>query len=232
MADLRLSQLTKSYPLSGNERIPISQVEPDLDNQQMTFYMSPSSLNTYINNNIVPVGTIWPYAGVVNSTNKPLPDGWLFCDGTEVSITTYADLYAIISEIYGVPSTAGMFKLPDMRCRFVMGYNFITPTFKPSFAKFSGAPLKLGQLGGVFTHTLSLSEMVSHNHECTSSRSYIKLLSYPGGDVEQNQEDGGGKGAYSGNIFPTVDLSARYVGGDTYHNTTPPYVAMHYIIKY
>ena len=231
MADLRLSQLTKSYPLSGNEKIPISQVESDFDNQQMTFYMCPSSLNTYINTNIIPVGTIWPYAGVVNSTNKPLPVGWLFCDGSELSTTTYSSLYQTIGTIYGTPSTVGMFKLPDMRCRFVLGYNHIAPTFKPTIGNFTGLPLRLGQLSGVFTHTLSLSEMVAHTHLCTSTRSYIKLLKYPGSEVEQDQEDDGSR-SYSGNIFPTLDLSASNVGGGAAHNTTPPYLAMHYIIKY
>jgi microcystin-dependent protein len=218
--------------VSGGEKIPISQANTSFDNQQLTVYMSPSSLNTFINDNIVPVGTIWPYAGIVNNTNKPLPYGWLFCDGSELFTTTYADLYSVIGEIYGTPSQVGKFKLPDMRCRFVMGYNSATTTYKPNFGKFTGPPISLGQLSGVFTHTLSLPEMVAHTHECTTTRSYIPLLKHPGSQVEQYQEDDGDDRTYSGNIFPTIDLSASYVGGSMYHNTTPPYVAMHYIIKY
>lgn len=234
MADLRLNQLTKSYPLSGNERIPISQTNSDFDNQLMTVYMSPSSLNTFINNNIIPVGTIWPYAGIVNNTTKPLPFGWLLCDGSEISTTTYKSLYSVIGEAHGIPSTVGMFKLPDMRCRFVMGYNSTAPTFRPTFGNFSGPSLRFGQLSGIFTYTLSLSETPSHNHECTISRSALQLLRYPGSQVEQDQEDDANKGqrTYSGRVLPVISLSASYVGGNSYHNTTPPYVAMHYIIKY
>ena len=231
MADLKFSKHTKSYPLSGGERIPISQADSDLDNQLSTVYMSPSSLNSFINEYIVPVGTVWPYAGLINTTNKPLPVGWLFCDGSEISTTTYSELYSILGESHGIPSTPSKFKLPDLRCRFVMGYNSTTSTFKPNFGKSFGTSLKFGQLSGNFTHTLELNQMVAHNHECTHTRSIITLLTHPGSEVEQYQEDDGNR-SYSGNIFPTLDLSARHVGGGTYHNTTPPYVAMHYIIKY
>ena len=232
MADLRLSRLTKSYPLSGNERIPISQADNNFNDQQSTFYMSPSSLNSFINENIIPVGTIWPYAGIVNATDKPLPVGWLFCDGSEVSVSTYNDLYLAISNIYGTPTSIDKFKLPDMRCRFVLGYNNKTaPTFKPSFGGFTGEPLNLGQTGGIYRHALTLAEMPAHVHECTYVNSIIRLLKYPGEEVEQNQEDDGNR-TYSGNVFPTLDLQASNVGSNTQHNTTPPYVAMHYIIKY
>lgn len=230
MADLRLTKLTKSYTLSGGERIPISQPSEDFNGLQATLYMSPSSLNAYMNKAIVPVGTIWPYAGVVNTTTKPLPDGWLFCDGSELSTTLYRDLFLILGEVYGTSTTPGMFKLPDMRCRFVLGFNSTNPTYKPSFGGFNQSPLELGQLGGVFTHTLTQSEMAMHTHDCTVSTSYIKLLSYPGKQVEQQQR--GNPNSFSGNIFPDLDLASTPTGGDMHHNTTPPFVAMHYIIKY
>ena len=232
MANLKFSQHTKSYPLSGGERIPISQADINFDNQPTTVYMSPSSLNAFINENIVPVGTIWPYAGVVNATNKPLPVGWLFCDGSELSTTTYLELYSVIGEFHGIPSTPGKFKLPDLRCRFVMGYNSTTSTFKPNFGKFFGTSLRFGELNGNFTHSLTLDQMTSHNHECTLTRSYMPLLAHPGSQVEQNQRDRSKSRTYSDLVQPTLDLAAEYVGGSAFHNSTPPYVAMHYIIKY
>jgi microcystin-dependent protein len=41
-------------------------------------------------------------------------DKWLEPNGDEISIAAYPDLYAIIGFNYGVPSTPGFFKLPDL----------------------------------------------------------------------------------------------------------------------
>lgn len=45
----------------------------------------------------------------------------LLCTGQEVSKTTYADLYAVIGDIYGTPAVGTNFKLPDYRDRFPLG---------------------------------------------------------------------------------------------------------------
>lgn len=45
----------------------------------------------------------------------------LLCNGQEVSKTTYADLYAVVGDIYGTPAVGTNFKLPDFRDRFPLG---------------------------------------------------------------------------------------------------------------
>ena len=59
------------------------------------------------------VGTISAYGGT------SAPTGWLLCDGTSVSQTTYADLYAVIGCNFGC--SGGNFNLPDLRGRFLRG---------------------------------------------------------------------------------------------------------------
>ena len=72
-----------------------------------------------INNNSysVPIGCIIPFSG------STIPVGFLLCDGSEVSKTDYADLYAVIADLYGTVTDTSKFKLPDLRDRFVQGAN-------------------------------------------------------------------------------------------------------------
>lgn len=64
---------------------------------------------------IPPVGIVEPYAGVAT------PTGWLLCDGSAVSRSTYADLFAVIDTIYGVGNNSTTFNLPDLRGRAIHG---------------------------------------------------------------------------------------------------------------
>ena len=65
----------------------------------------------------VPIGTILSYSVAIP------PVGFLVCDGSEVSKTTYADLFEIIGDTYGTATDTSKFKLPDLRDRFVQGAN-------------------------------------------------------------------------------------------------------------
>jgi microcystin-dependent protein len=77
------------------------------------------SKQTFIQNiPIVPVGAIFPYAGPTP------PAGYLFCDGSEVKIGDFSDLYAVIQYTYKTPSQLlgkATFALPDLRGRFPLG---------------------------------------------------------------------------------------------------------------
>jgi len=66
----------------------------------------------------VPSGTITMWSGALASP----PSGWLVCDGSAVSQTTYAALYAIIGTIYG-SNAGGNFTLPNFTNRFPYGAN-------------------------------------------------------------------------------------------------------------
>lgn len=49
------------------------------------------------------------------------PTGWLLCDGTAVSRTTYARLFAVISTTFGVGNGTTTFNVPDFRGIFPAG---------------------------------------------------------------------------------------------------------------
>lgn len=56
-----------------------------------------------------------PYAG------SSIPTGWLECDGSAVSRTTYADLFTAIGTTWGAGNGSTTFNLPDMRNRSPIG---------------------------------------------------------------------------------------------------------------
>ena len=60
-------------------------------------------------------GTVIMYAG------NTLPDGYLICNGAEISRETYAALFAAIGETYGAGDGENTFALPDLTDRFPEG---------------------------------------------------------------------------------------------------------------
>ena len=64
---------------------------------------------------IVPAGSIIAWSG------SSAPTGYLLCDGTAVSRTTYAALFAIAGTGYGVGNGSSTFNLPDLRDRLPLG---------------------------------------------------------------------------------------------------------------
>lgn len=90
---------------------------------------------------LLPVGSIIPYAGPVNNPNDPKgagkypaygskaydlyleQHGWLVCDGRTVLVAKYPELFRAIGFIYG-QAGPGKFMLPDYRGRVLRGVNF------------------------------------------------------------------------------------------------------------
>ena len=63
----------------------------------------------------VPTGAVLPYAA------SAAPDGWLICNGAEVSRTDYANLFGLIGIAYGNGDASTTFNLPDLRGRAPVG---------------------------------------------------------------------------------------------------------------
>ena len=66
----------------------------------------------------VPIGAVQAYA------TKEAPDGWMKCDGTELRIEEYPDLYNAIGDTFNnVNTLEGFFCLPDLQGQFVRGWD-------------------------------------------------------------------------------------------------------------
>ena len=80
----------------------------------------------------VPIGTIQIYSGSTdNGTDEGrlnraalLSQGYLICDGAEVSVKDYETLYGLIKNYYGKPSNNSLFRLPDLRGVFLRGTDY------------------------------------------------------------------------------------------------------------
>ena len=65
----------------------------------------------------VPSGTVHLFA------TTTAPSGYLECDGSAVSRTTYADLFNIIGTTWGEGNGSSTFNVPDLRGEFVRGWD-------------------------------------------------------------------------------------------------------------
>jgi microcystin-dependent protein len=86
-------------------------------------------------------------------------DGWLLCDGREVSRTTYAGLFAAIGTVHGAGDGTTTFNLPDARGRSLIGSGTggSLAVFRDINSPYTGEE----------THTQSISEMPVHSHTLT-----------------------------------------------------------------
>ena len=67
------------------------------------------------------LATAIPAGAVMYFAQGSVPEGWLFCNGSAVSRTTYAALYAAIGTKYGSGNGSSTFTLPNLRSIFVQG---------------------------------------------------------------------------------------------------------------
>ncbi|MBQ7461189.1 MAG: tail fiber protein [Bacteroidaceae bacterium] len=77
---------------------------------------SPYSEAAY-NAILFPAGMIVPFAGPAEN----IPDGWMLCDGSEISRSEYANLYKAIGVSWGTGDGSTTFNLPDLRGMFLRG---------------------------------------------------------------------------------------------------------------
>jgi|DEB0MinimDraft_6_1074348.scaffolds.fasta_scaffold13203_1 hypothetical protein len=66
---------------------------------------------------VVPAGAVFYFA--MSST----PTGYLVCDGSAVSRTTYSELFAAVGTTFGTGDGSTTFNLPDLVGQFIRGYN-------------------------------------------------------------------------------------------------------------
>ena len=63
------------------------------------------------------VGTIKPWG------KATAPNGYLLCDGTAVSRTTYAELYVVLGDTYGAGNGSTTFNVPQLQGKTPQGYD-------------------------------------------------------------------------------------------------------------
>lgn len=74
-----------------------------------------ADLQTILVGSVIPSGTIAPFGG------GTVPAGWMLCDGTAISRTTYSALFTAINTTYGIGDGASTFNLPNAQGVFLRG---------------------------------------------------------------------------------------------------------------
>jgi len=157
--------------------------------------------------NAIPAGVIEMFGG------STAPTGYLLCDGSAVSRTTYSKLFTAIGTTYGAGDGSTTFNVPNLKGRVAVGYNSADTSFDA-----------LGETGGEKTHTLTVAEMPEHDHQIT--RQYDKTgFSTPYGEPAAGWSLPMGA-ASATNMCPTAKT-----GGSGSHNNLQPYIVLNYIIK-
>jgi microcystin-dependent protein len=116
-----------------------------------------------------PIGTLMPYTGIIAPNSN-----WALPGGQQISQTTYATLFALISTSFG-PASGGLFTLPDLRGRLCVPLDTLGPLGAAgrigSVVTDSGTinGSLLGSVGGSATHVQTLAELFSHSHGVSGS---------------------------------------------------------------
>ena len=150
----------------------------------------------------VPTGVVQAFAG------RTTPQGWLLCDGSAVSRTDYAALYAAIGTTYGSGNGSTTFNLPNLTDRFIQG-NATAGTVKSA-----GLPNITG------SYIIEL-----YNPSNVSQGAYNVT---PAPDKLRTNQVGSNMGWGTVN-FDASRSNAIYGASNT---VQPPSVTMRYIIKY
>lgn len=163
-----------------------------------------------------PLGVIKMWAGTT------VPTGYHLCDGSALLISEYPLLsqalgtaFNTANDMNGSPYTtsAGYFRLPDLRGRFVVGmsnsgYDYNT----------------MGGSGGLKEVALTTQEMPSHSHTASYRNSGDDE-----GYVDKPYISGAGYDAQGVTNSTTITISST--GGNQPHENRPPYYVLAYIIK-
>jgi microcystin-dependent protein len=156
--------------------------------------------------NSVIAGTIqmWPTVSA--------PSGYLLCDGTAVSRTTYATLFGVVGTTFGTGDGSTTFNLPNYQDRMPIGKGTIAAS--------------IGATGGskdaiVVSHTHSISDP-GHAHANNVDNS---STNYGGGP----SIFGNSTGAYTQTAY--TGISVNTAGASGTNANLPPYLSINFIIK-
>ena len=176
-----------------------------------------------------PIGGITMWGGAV------APLQWLICDGREVAIALYQNLFNAIEYNFKDQTlvTAGFFCLPDLRGRFPLGLDNMGGT--SANAVTSSAADNIGTHSGQESQTIAVTNLPEHEHDLrgNSGDQYYALRDVSGtpNDPEAIPYDSP-TGTGAGQALPTSGgvLTGQQIPLGSPVDIMNPYMSVNYII--
>ena len=163
---------------------------------------------------LAPAGCVMAFAG--NTT----PDGWLLCDGSAVSRTTYAALFAVIGTTYGSGDGSTTFNVPDLVDKFIQG-NATSGNIKtaglPNLTGAFNVQIPRDASGTTSTAAFGSPSGVFYRTDVSAKLRYYTTAGTTTNEIENTLG------------FDASKSSSVYGGSDT---VQPPALTLRYIIKY
>lgn len=160
---------------------------------------------------LVPTGSVVAFAG------SSIPNGYLLCDGSAVSRTTYSALYSAIGTKYGTGNGSTTFNLPNLTNKFIQGSN------TAGTVKSAGLPDITGWWA---IRRTNISDASNDSVFCDGSTFYKE--GSMGSEYTRLMDDDF-KTSLHKIIFKASNSNAIYGNSTT---VQPPALTMRYIIKY
>lgn len=137
------------------------------------------------------------------------PPGYIFEDGSAISRTTYADLFALFGTTYGVGNGTTTFNVPDSRGRATVNLNAADAEFNV-----------IGEKYGEKLHSITTNEIPSHAHPQNVSANN-------GGSAVRNDYSSDVRGSSY-----AQGLNTANAGGNAASNVIQPSIVKRYAIKW
>ncbi|HEY6020546.1 MAG TPA: tail fiber protein [Candidatus Paceibacterota bacterium] len=102
---------------------------------------------------VIGAGTDLEVGAIKIFTTDTPPTGWLICDGSAISRTTYSQLFGVIGTTFGVGDGSTTFNIPNIKGRIPIGKDAAQTEFDV-----------MGETGGSKTKTLTTTELPAHTH--------------------------------------------------------------------
>jgi microcystin-dependent protein len=197
------------------------------------------------------VGAIKPW------TKATAPAGYLLCDGSAVSRSTYAELFAVIASTYGGGDGSTTFNVPQLQGKLPQGYdgntynlagtggaNTVTVAVTNNQAATNATNQSVTITGSIDNTSLTTAQLASHSHsggansnnqQLRGGNSAPQVNTNSAGNNTGNAGSGTGhnhshtlSGTLTGNV--TTSLTGSVTAAGT--NSFSPFVVVNYIIKH
>ena len=158
-------------------------------------------------------------------TTASVPSGFLECDGSAVSRSTYSALFAIVGTTYGTGDGSSTFNVPNLADNVAVGKS---PNKALASTGGANTVTSTGNVGGSTANaTLSTGQLASHSHPAGGNAfAPWSTQTFPGGGKLFNPMSTGNTGSGQGHSH---NMSANFTGDAT--SVIQPYLAVTYIIK-